>query len=181
MGIDALTQAVFFDRDGVINQAPIRDGRPFSPVNIEEFVWVEGIEEAARELKGAGYLLFCVTNQPDVGRGLQAREVVESFHAAILAHLPLEKVYVCYHDDKDECVCRKPRSGLILDASREYSLNLGESWLIGDRWKDIDAGCAAGCRTVFLDYGYDEPLKSQPDHTISRLEQLAPLILSGMR
>jgi D-glycero-D-manno-heptose 1,7-bisphosphate phosphatase len=117
-----------------------------------------------------------VTNQPDVGRGLQSRAVVESFHTAILAELPLEKIYTCYHDDSDNCSCRKPRAGLIVDAQREYGLNLAASWLIGDRWKDIDAGTAAGCKTVFLEYGYDEKLRNKPDHTISQLEQLVPLI-----
>jgi D-glycero-D-manno-heptose 1,7-bisphosphate phosphatase len=117
-----------------------------------------------------------VTNQPDVGRGLQSRAVVESFHTAILAELPLEKIYTCYHDDSDNCSCRKPRPGLIVDAQREYGLNLAASWLIGDRWKDIDAGTAAGCKTVFLEYGYDEKLRNKPDHTISQLEQLVPLI-----
>ena len=177
MGVDSLTRAVFLDRDGVINQALIRDGRPFSPTNMDEFSWVDGIKEAARELKRAGYKLFCATNQPDVGRGLQKRQVVESFHSTILKGLPLEKIYVCYHDDRDGCACRKPRPGMLLEASREYGLNLGESWLVGDRWKDIDAGYAAGCRTVFLDYNYDECLNSPPDHTIRCIEQLSPLII----
>jgi D-glycero-D-manno-heptose 1,7-bisphosphate phosphatase len=95
---------------------------------------------------------------------------------AILAELPIEKVLVCYHDDSDQCSCRKPRPGLIVNAQTEYSLDLINSWLIGDRWKDIDAGAAAGCNTVFLDYGYDEILRAKPDHTISQLGQLVPLI-----
>ena len=177
MGVDSLTRAVFLDRDGVINQALIRDGHPFSPTNMDEFSWVDGIKEAARELKRAGYKLFCATNQPDVSRGLQERQVVESFHSTILKGLPLEKIYVCYHDDRDGCACRKPRPGMLLEASREYGLNLAESWLVGDRWKDIDAGHAAGCRTVFLDYDYDECLNSPPDYTIRCIEQLSPLII----
>ena len=176
MGINPLNRAVFLDRDGVINQAQVREGLPFSPADITEFFWVEPIKDVTRELKSLGYLLFCVTNQPDVGRGLQSRAVVESFHTAILAELPLEKIYTCYHDDSDNCSCRKPRSGLIVDAQREYGLNLAASWLIGDRWKDIDAGTAAGCKTVFLEYGYDEKLRTKPDHTISQLAQLVPLI-----
>ena len=176
MGINPLSRAVFLDRDGVINQALVRDGHPFSPVDLTEFFWVEHIKEVTLELKSLGYLLFCVTNQPDVGRGLQSREVVESFHTAILAELPIEKVFACYHDDRDQCSCRKPRPGLIVGAQKEYGLDLAGSWLIGDRWKDIDAGAAAGCNTVFLDYGYDEKLRTEPDHTISRLAQLIPLI-----
>ena len=176
MGINPLNRAVFLDRDGVINQAQVRKGHPFSPADMTEFFWVEPIKEVTRELKSLGYLLFCVTNQPDVGRGLQSREVVESFHTAVLTELPIEKIYTCYHDDSDNCSCRKPRPGLIIDAQREYGLNLAGSWLIGDRWKDIDAGAAAGCNTVFLEYGYDEKLRTKPDHTISQLVELVPLI-----
>ncbi len=176
MGINPLNRAVFLDRYGVINRAQVRQGRPFSPADMTEFFWVEPIKEATLELKSLGYLLFCVTNQPDVGRGLQSRAVVESFHTTILAELPIEKIYTCYHDDSDNCSCRKPRPGLIVDAHNEYSLNLPASWLIGDRWKDIDDGAAAGCHTVFLEYGYDEKLRTKPDYTISKLAQLVPLI-----
>ena len=153
MGINSLNRAVFLDRDGVINQAQVRGGRPYSPMNMTEFFWVEPITDVTRELKNLGYLLFCVTNQPDVRRGLQRREVVESFHTAILTELPIEKIYTCYHDDSDNWSCRKPRPGLIVEAQREYGLNLTESWLIGDRWKDIDAGDKAECNSVFLEYG----------------------------
>ena len=176
MGINSLNRAVFLDRDGVINQAQVRGGRPYSPMNMTEFFWVEPIKDVTRELKNLGYLLFCVTNQPDVRRGLQRREVVESFHRAILTEIPIEKIFTCYHDDSDNCSCRKPRPGLIVEAQREYGLNLTESWLIGDRWKDIDAGAKAGCNTVFLEYGYDEKLRTRPDHTISNLAELVPLI-----
>ena len=176
MGINPLNQAIFLDRDGVINQAPVRNGRPFSPANMNEFLWVESIKEVTLELKSLGFLLFCVTNQPNVARGLQSREVVESFHRAILAELPIEKIFSCYHDDSDKCSCRKPQPGLIIDAQKEYGLNLTASWLIGDRWKDIDAGTAVGCNTVFLEYGYDEKLRTRPNHTIANLEQLVPLI-----
>ena len=176
MGINPLNRAVFLDRDGVINQAQVRDGHPFSPADMTEFFWVDSIKDVTLELKSLGYLLFCVTNQPDVGRGLQSREIVESFHTTILTELPIEKIFTCYHDDIDRCGCRKPRPGLIVDAQKEYSLDLAASWLVGDRWKDIDAGAAAGCNTVFLEYGYDEKLRTKPDHTISQLVELVPLI-----
>ena len=131
MGVDSLTRAVFFDRDGVINQALIRDGRPFSPTNMDEFSWVDGIKEAARELKRAGYILFCATNQPDVGRGLQKRQVVESFHSTILKGLPLEKIYVCYHDDRDGCAwacCSKPVGSMgSIWANRGWSAIAGRT------------------------------------------------------
>lgn len=129
-------------------------------------------------LKNAGYLLFCVTNQPDVGRGLQDHAVVEAFHQHILEQLPLDKIYACY-DHHEQSPCRKPRPGMIFKARDEYGLNLDDCWLVGDRWKDIDAGNAAGCQTVFLDYGYDEALRSTPDYTISELRDLMPLVLKS--
>ena len=125
-------------------------------------------------------MLFCVTNQPDVRRGIQERSVVEVLHRHILEHLPLEEIYVCYHDDRDECTCRKPRPGMILKARDQYGLNLDSCWLVGDRWKDIVAGNAVGCQTVFLNYDYDETLRSSPDHTIFHLSELASLILKSV-
>ena len=177
VGIYPVTRAVFFDRDGVINQALVRDGHPFSPASWNEFSWVEGIKDVTATLKDAGYMLFCVTNQPDVGRGIQGRSVVEALHQHILEHLPLEKIYTCYHDDRDGCTCRKPQPGMIFMARDQYGLNLDNCWLVGDRWKDIDAGNAVGCQTVFLDYGYDEALRSSPDYTILKLSELTSLIL----
>ncbi len=174
-----MTDAIFLDRDGIINRALVRGGRPFSPANMEEFAWVEGIHEATEQLKAAGYLLFCVTNQPDVGRGLQLQSTVEELHQRIMEELPLEKIYTCYHDDAEGCRCRKPRPGMILAAKDEYGLDLNRSWLVGDRWKDIDAGSLAGCQTVFIDYYYDEALKITPDHTILELKDLPSLILGS--
>jgi len=174
-----VTRAVFFDRDGVINQAPVREGHPYSPANLEQFTWVKGIHDVSEQLKSGGFLLFCVTNQPDVGRGLQSRAVVESFHERIMGELPFQKIYTCYHDGIEQCVCRKPQPGMVLQAASEYGLDIACCWLVGDRWKDIDAGNAAGCKTVFLDYGYDENLKSNPDHIITDVRELPSLILQA--
>ena len=178
MGINSLNQAVFLDRDGVINQALVRNGLPYSPTNFDEFKWAEGIHEASRQIVSSGFDLFCITNQPDVGRGLQQLEIVEQFHKMVQDELPIEKIYACYHDGTSTCDCRKPEPGLLLQAAQEFGLNLSQSWLVGDRWKDIDAGNAVGCRTIFLDYGYDEDLRSLPDHIIGSVHEIAGLICS---
>lgn len=172
-----MNRAVFLDRDGVINRALVRDGHPFSPSNIEEFEWVEGIHSVTEKLCSAGFRIFCVTNQPDVGRGLQDIALVEELHKMVLKELPLEKIYTCYHDDVTACDCRKPRPGLILEAASEYDLDLEQAWLVGDRWKDIDAGNAVGCQTVFVDYGYDEYLRTLPNHVVTGIKELPGLIL----
>ena len=177
MGIYPLNRAVFLDRDGVINRALVRDGHPFSPSSVGEFEWVAGIQGVVRELYSAGFWLFCVTNQPDVGRGLQDIAVVEALHKMVKDEIPVEKIYACYHDGVSDCSCRKPKPGLILQAVADFEIDLKESWLVGDRWKDIDAGNAAGCQTVFLDYRYDESLRSSPDHVITDIRELPGLIL----
>jgi D-glycero-D-manno-heptose 1,7-bisphosphate phosphatase len=161
MGVDTL-KAVFLDRDGVLNRAFVRDGKPYSPGSLDEFEILPDVPRALAALKECGLLLLVVTNQPDVARGAQQRLVVESMHAKLRASLPVDDVFVCYHDDKDACNCRKPKPGLLLQAAAVYRLDLASCFLIGDRWRDIEAGHAAGCATVWIDRGYDEPGPASP-------------------
>ncbi len=170
MGVDALTaRAVFLDRDGVINRAIVRQGKPYPPAGIAQLEILPGVPEALTCLRNAGFRLIVVTNQPDVARGTQAREAVEVIHAALQARLPIDEFRVCYHDDADQCQCRKPRPGLLLDAARDWGVRLDASYLVGDRWRDVEAGRRAGCVTVFVDYGYAE---TQPMHTDVRVRSL---------
>jgi D-glycero-D-manno-heptose 1,7-bisphosphate phosphatase len=155
-------RAVFLDRDGVINRAVIREGKPYPPASSVELEILPGVEAGLRQLKAAGFDLIVVTNQPDVARGAQTREQVEALHAALQAQLPIDEFRVCYHDDPDHCVCRKPRPGLLVDAAREHGIDLTASYLIGDRWRDVAAGQAAGCTCLFIDYGYAESQPVQP-------------------
>jgi len=169
--------AVFLDRDGVINQALVRNGHPFSPASIKEFEWMDGIHAVTEKLCSAGFRIFCVTNQPDVGRGLQDIALVEELHKMVLNELPLEKIYTCYHDDVTACDCRKPRPGLILEAASEYDLDLEQAWLVGDRWKDIDAGNSAGCKTFFIDYKYTEKYPINIDYIVGSLSEAVNILL----
>jgi transaldolase len=155
-------RAVFLDRDGVLNRAVVRDGRPYPPASVEEMEIPPGTAEALRELKRLGYLLVVVTNQPDVSRGKQTREAVEAIHARMGAELPLDVFRTCYHDDKEDCPCRKPKPGLLTMAAADLGIDLAASFMVGDRWRDVDAGAAAGCRTVWLDMQYRERGPSQP-------------------
>jgi len=149
-------RAVFLDRDGVINQAIVREGKPYPPSGVEELKIVAGAAEALRDLKQAGFLLIVVTNQPDIARGTRSRASVDTIHQALRETLPLDDFFVCAHDDSDECDCRKPRPGLLLRAAEKYDIDLSRSFMIGDRWRDVDAGANAGCATVWIDYGYRE-------------------------
>jgi D-glycero-D-manno-heptose 1,7-bisphosphate phosphatase len=169
-------KAVFFDRDGVINRPIVRNGQPFAPQDLSEFAWMDGVHATLDALRARGYLLLVCTNQPDVVRGMQCREQVDEFHRKIEAELPIARVYACFHDNAHACACRKPKPGMLLQGSQEFDIDLARSWMIGDRPKDIEAGLAAGCRTVYLRHDYDAASQHAAQHEITRLDELLAII-----
>lgn len=177
-----MNRAVFLDRDGVLTRALVRDGKAYAPVTPDEMEIDADAPAALARLKAAGFLLVVVTNQPDVGRGVTRREDVETMHATLRAALPLDAIYVCYHDNRDNCDCRKPRPGMLLDAARDHDIDTAASFMVGDRWRDVDAGAAAGCQTVWIDRGYDERAPNHPPNTrVESLRDAAAWILWGRR
>jgi D-glycero-D-manno-heptose 1,7-bisphosphate phosphatase len=174
-------RAVFLDRDGVLNASVVRDGKPFPPDKVGELVVLPDARAATDALKAAGYVLLVVTNQPDVGRGTQTREAVDAIHARMRQELPaLDAIYSCFHgQDEDGCDCRKPRPGMIVNGAREWDVDPKASFLVGDRWRDIEAGVAAGCRTVFLDRQYKERQPSAFDAKVTSLADAAAWILNA--
>ena len=174
-----MNQAVFLDRDGVINLAAISNGRPYPPATIAEFELLPGVVQATQSLSQAGYKLIVVTNQPDVAAGVQKQETVENMHQLMRQDLPIHGVKVCYHQDSNDCHCRKPKPGMLLDASAEWLLDLQNSYIVGDRWRDIEAGKAAGCRTILVESHYDERQAEHPDAVVTSLLEASELILSG--
>jgi D-glycero-D-manno-heptose 1,7-bisphosphate phosphatase len=175
-----LQRAVFLDRDGVINRALERDAKPYPPRNLAEFEILPEVPAACAKLKAAGFLLVVATNQPDVGRGTLKREVVEQIHTHLMSQLPIDRVEVCYHPGHgaSNCDCRKPKPGMLLRAAKELNIDLAQSWMVGDRWRDVDCGHAAGCKTVFIDYGYAEELRQKPDFSARNLAGAADIILA---
>ena len=172
-------RAVFLDRDGVINQAVVRDGKPYPPSGVDELKIVVGAAEALRDLKKAGFLLIVVTNQPDIARGTRSRATVDAIHQALREALPLDDFFVCVHDDSDQCDCRKPLPGLLLRAAEKYDIDLPQSFMVGDRWRDVDAGASAGCATVWIDYGYREKRSAaEPSAKVDSIRAAADWILS---
>lgn len=151
-----MNKAVFLDRDGVVIKATVINGRPYPAASLDEVQITPGFDQVLHMLHDAGYLLIVVTNQPDVARGTQTRDMVESINQLLLDRLPIEKVYTCYHDNADGCECRKPKPGLLLQAAREYAIDLNNSYMVGDRWSDIEAGNAAGCKTIYINCRYEE-------------------------
>lgn len=172
--------AIFLDRDGVINHAIVRNGKPYPPARLDEFEILQGAIISLSRLAEAGYVLIGITNQPDVARGIQSREMVESFNALIQSKLPVREIFVCYHDSMDNCECRKPKPGLILQAANKYNLDLSSSWMVGDRWKDVVAGQTLGLKTIFVDYHYSEVYEGVPaDFLVEDVSCLAEIILKG--
>lgn len=177
----ARRRAVFLDRDGVLNRPIIRDGKPYPPPSPDELEILPGVRDALESLAKAGYLLICVTNQPDVARGTQRRETVEVINRAIQSALPLDEILVCYDGD-DSSPRRKPNPGMLLEAAERHGIDLADSFMVGDRWKDIAAGGRAGCRTVFIDWSYRESWKAkEPDCTVGSLSEAVPFILGRVR
>jgi D-glycero-D-manno-heptose 1,7-bisphosphate phosphatase len=173
-----MTRAVFLDRDGVLNEAIVRDGLPYSPETIEKVVIVPDAAGALGKLHRHQFQLIVVTNQPDIARGKIAREQVMQINQHICSVLPIDAVEVCEHDDADGCDCRKPKPGMLIRAAERGNIELSESFMIGDRWRDVEAGRRAHCRTVLIDKGYSEKLQAQPDVIVDSLSEAVDWILT---
>jgi D-glycero-D-manno-heptose 1,7-bisphosphate phosphatase len=169
---------MFLDRDGVINRAVIREGIPCPPASLNELEILPGVPAALNALKAGGYQLVVVTNQPDVARGSTSLQLVGDIHARLADTLALDAILTCFHDDSDDCECRKPKPGLLLQAARELSLDLASSFMIGDRWRDVEAGRRAGCRTFYVDQGYEERMPVCTDFRVDSLSQAAGVVLA---
>ena len=176
-----MNRAVFLDRDGVINRALVRDGKPYYPTSLEEVEIFPGVREALKLLHAAKYLLIVVTNQPDVARGVIKREYVELINAFLLAELPIDDFKVCYHDSGDGCNCRKPLPGALYQAAQEHKIELKKSFMVGDRWRDIEAGESAGCKTFFINYQYAEKKPDNPNYISSSLLEVTKIILENFK
>ncbi len=172
-------RAIFLDRDGVLNRAVVREGRPYPPQSLAELELMPGARLVCEAWKRAGFVLIIVTNQPDVARGAQSIEVVNDMNLWLKSELGLDDCRVCPHDDSACCPCRKPEPGLITSAAQQWQINLQESFMLGDRWRDVEAGRRAGCRTVFLDYGYHEKRPADADYITANLSEAAEWILAA--
>jgi len=177
----ATRPAVFLDRDGVLNRVEIRDGLPVGPTTLADFVLVKDAASSVQRLKAAGYAVIVATNQPELARGRLAPEVLDAMHSKLRSEVPVDAIYVCPHDDAQNCACRKPQPGLLVTAARDYLIDLSRSFMVGDRWRDVDAGKAAGCRTVLIECGYREPLRSPSDLVAGSLGKAVDAILELVR
>jgi len=172
-----MRRAVFIDRDGVINRAVVRNGKPYPPSGLGEVEILPGVADAMNDLGLQGWMLIVVTNQPDVARGTKSREEVEAINQYLQAVLPIDEIRTCYHDNGDGCNCRKPLPGALVDAAALHSIDLSASYMVGDRRGDIEAGQSAGCKTFFIDYGYAEPQPVTVNFRVMSLLEAAEIIL----
>jgi D-glycero-D-manno-heptose 1,7-bisphosphate phosphatase len=182
MGIDSMKPlpAVFLDRDGVLNRAFLReDGKTHPPTTPAELEILPGVRQACQALHLAGYLQIVVTNQPDVARGTQKREIVDAINDLLRDQGLVDEIFVCYHDDADNCTCRKPQPGLLLDAAQRYGIDLPNSFMIGDRWSDIEAGQRVGCKTILVAGSNPETKRVKPDFHAASFVEAVEWILSG--
>jgi D-glycero-D-manno-heptose 1,7-bisphosphate phosphatase len=182
MGKHEITRrAVFLDRDGVLNRPLLRDGRPCSPAAVEEFDLYDDAVAGCRRLKEAGFLLVVVTNQPDVGRGWHDRGTAEAVNKKLIHAIPLiDRIEVCFHAGEgygEVCDCRKPKPGMLLRSAAKLGINLRASYMIGDRWRDIDCARAVGCYAIFIDRGYAESLRERPDVSVTSFGEAVTTVL----
>lgn len=173
--------AVFLDRDGVLNEATIVDGRPYPPANAAALTVQDATVEACIKLRAASLLLVVVTNQPDIARGTQSSSAVDAINAALARRLPLDAIFTCPHDDADDCACRKPKPGMLLQAAADLPIDLDRSVMVGDRWRDVEAGRRAGCATVFVDRGYEELRPEVADLVVADFPTAIPWILGRLK
>lgn len=158
----------------------MREGKPYAPRSLRELEILPGVREALSALRAAGFLNVVVTNQPDVASGALARKTLDAMHAALCERLPIDDVRVCGHADADNCSCRKPKPGMLLDAARELSIDLERSFMVGDRWRDIAAAQAAGCPALFIDYRYAEKTPDKPYVAVESLAEAVAIILGSV-
>ena len=170
--------AVFLDRDGVLNRSVYRDGVPSPPKALDDFELLPKVRDAVNQLKNAGYLLVVVTNQPDITRGIQSASGVDAMNAVVQRELGVDAIFVCPHDDADDCQCRKPKPGMLLEAMERFDIDPDRSFMVGDRWRDVAAGRAVGCRTIQVGSLDEGALSVAPTVRCADLAEAAEWILS---
>lgn len=177
MGVYPKVKAVFLDRDGVLNKAVIVDGKPYPPKSVDELQIPEGVKEGLKQLKKLDYLLIVITNQPDVARGITPMKIVDDINNNLKQQLLIDDIFCCVHDNADNCDCRKPKPGMIFAAAKKWNIDLDYSFMVGDRWRDVETGKNAGLKTILIDYAYTEKY-DKPDYKCHNFSEVIQIIMS---
>lgn len=167
------------DRDGVLNKVNIIEGKPFPPDSLKSLEIYDDVFLSLEKLRKYNYKLIVVTNQPDIARGKTDFLTVSKINAHLYHTLKLDGIYMCTHDSIDLCSCRKPRPGMILQAASDFELSLTSSFLIGDRWSDIEAAKNSGCEPIFINRKYCEKSPTGKFFTVNSFQEATELILQG--
>jgi D-glycero-D-manno-heptose 1,7-bisphosphate phosphatase len=171
---------VFLDRDGVLNKVRLVHGNPHPPKRTSELEIIPSSVEACQRLREAGYLIVVVSNQPDVARGTETLAGVTALNSLVGSRVAVDEFVVCPHDDGDSCDCRKPAPGMLIGAAGRLNIDLRRSFMVGDRWRDVEAGQRAGCRTIFIDRGYAERQPEAPELVVGELREAVPFLLEAI-
>src|SRR5665647_2143097 len=171
-----MKKAVFLDRDGVINRTIFRNGKARAPYTMTEFALFDGVQQSIVELHNSGFLCIIVTNQPDVTRGWVSLESVEMINHKVRELLQIDDIKICLHTEKENCICRKPKPGMLIEASHDWGIDLSASFMVGDRFSDVAAGVTAGCKTILVGPGDEQGNFPSPDHRASSLLEAVPWI-----
>ena len=172
-----MNKAVFLDRDGVINKPIIIDGKCYAPRLLKDFKILPKVKSDIKKLKNKGFKVFVITNQPDIGNKLLKKKTLNEMHSLLKAKVPIDKIYFCPHTRNDRCKCRKPKPGMIIKASNDSKIRLKESYVVGDRKTDIDAGLKVGCKTIFVNNNYYEKKPTKQEKTVKSLHTAVKYIL----
>lgn len=173
--------ALFLDRDGTINRTHVSNGKPLAPVRVEDFEVLPGVAQVVSRVRASGFPVIVVTNQPDLSTGKQTVESLAAINAVMQQQVAVDDIFVCPHTEAHGCDCRKPKPGLIMAASAKWHVDLPRSVMVGDRWRDVEAGQAAGCRTVYIDGQYDEPRPEGADRVVASLAEAEEFILGVLK
>ena len=165
-------KAIFLDRDGIINRAVVLDRKPYAATRLKEVFVVEGIKDLIKRWHDENYLVIVLSNQPDIANHVVSKSKVDKINNYLKSQVLFDDVFVCPHNDKDNCDCRKPKTGLFMQAVQKYPINFSKSYVIGDRWRDIESGNAVGCKTIFVDYDYNEKKPENPDIIVKKVSDI---------
>ena len=176
-----MNSAVFLDRDGVLNRGYILDRKSYAPRKVSDFKLLPYAALSIEKLRQIGLLVIVVTNQPDINNGLVSVEIVNEMHSLLRSKTNVTDIFVCPHLKNEDCSCRKPNPGMLIEAAKKYNIELKKSFMIGDRGSDIEAGLRAGCRTIFIDRKYKEPKPTSQEKTFLSINSATAYIVNQFK
>jgi len=150
-----MNKAIFFDRDGVLNELVERNGGFYSPRKLSDFKIINNAAKVTKKTNLLGFVNIVISNQPDVSRGHMSKKELEKMTDRLSNKLSLDDFFYCIHDDSDLCNCRKPAAGLLEQAIKKWDIDLKKSLLIGDTWKDAEAANKVNVKCLLLDRVYN--------------------------